>query len=203
MPIADTTSHECILIVQNMGQVQIRTDHTKCEAIFAIPDCWSCSRCWRWLAFSYAACWGWEGAAWWQSLPGYNHRPAKMFQSNAQSAYTCSIQKMGVAVHYVVALDGLFQLLRRVLGLSGDIGVQQWASITGVPEGCTMSITAMLAVSSGLFPRAVGWAMPFIGMPSLRWQHGMPGWHLFGAAKRSQRSHEWSHEIAQDAGCCG
>lgn len=80
----------------------------------------------------------------------------KCFNQMPRVPILAAFQKMGVAVHYVVALDGLFQLLRRVLGLSGDIGVQQWASITGVPEGCAMSTTAMLAVSSGLFPRAVG-----------------------------------------------
>ena len=54
---------------------------------------------------------------------------------------------MGIPHQYLVALQGMFSQLRRVLEHGGEIG-PELASTTGVPEGCAMSIVAMTALSA-------------------------------------------------------
>ena len=57
------------------------------------------------------------------------------------------MRKMGVPEQIVTALDSMFQNLKRVLELAGEIG-EEWVSTTGVPEGCAMSLVSMLTLTA-------------------------------------------------------
>eukprot|EP00435_Cladocopium_sp_Y103_P055583 s604_g18.t1 len=58
-----------------------------------------------------------------------------------------ALRKMGVPDQYLNALSSMYQQLRRMLELAGEVG-REWPSTTGVPEGCAMSLVAMLSITA-------------------------------------------------------
>eukprot|EP00435_Cladocopium_sp_Y103_P053832 s505_g17.t1 len=58
-----------------------------------------------------------------------------------------AMRKLGIPVQYITALGSMFQGLRRVIELAGEVG-DEWSSTTGVPEGCAMSLVSMLTLTA-------------------------------------------------------
>lgn len=58
-----------------------------------------------------------------------------------------AMRKLGVPEQVITALDSMFQNLKRVLELAGEVG-DEWGSTTGVPEGCAMSLVSMLTLTA-------------------------------------------------------
>ena len=70
----------------------------------------------------------------------------KCFNQIPRIPILCAMQKLGIPWQYTTALHSMFLQLRRVLELSGEIG-DEWDSTTGVPEGCAMSLVAMMSLT--------------------------------------------------------
>lgn len=58
-----------------------------------------------------------------------------------------AMRRIGVPVQFTTALESMFCQLRRVLDVAGEVG-DPLQSSTGVPEGCAMSIIAMLSLTA-------------------------------------------------------
>eukprot|EP00435_Cladocopium_sp_Y103_P020979 s325_g5.t1 len=71
----------------------------------------------------------------------------KCFNQIPRIPITAAMRKMGVPIQYVTALNSMFSQLRRLLELSGEVG-DLWSSTTGVPEGCAMSLVAMISLTA-------------------------------------------------------
>eukprot|EP00435_Cladocopium_sp_Y103_P007976 s1192_g2.t1 len=58
-----------------------------------------------------------------------------------------AMRRLGIPLQYTTALDSMFSQLRRLLDIAGTVG-EPLQSSTGVPEGCAMSIIAMLSLTA-------------------------------------------------------